>query len=105
MSASVTFQVKSIVESFSAKSAKISLDVAVTLHMSIQKPLQVETLGANSTLELGRIHVRSWWHSIAAASHGVDLGSQFTGQWILDAVSAVDQFDGSIGSQSQLQFN
>ena len=40
MGARVAFQIKGIVESFCTKSTEISLNVAVTLHMSIQQTLQ-----------------------------------------------------------------
>ena len=51
----MSFQVKGVVETFSAEGAQVTLAVAVTLHVPVEKPLQGEHLGANPALELGRI--------------------------------------------------
>ena len=52
VSSSMSFQVESVVESFAAEGTQIALDVRVTLHVSVQQPLQGETLGAQAADEL-----------------------------------------------------
>ena len=44
MSPGVSLQIEGVVESFPTESAEISLGVTVTLHVSVEKPLQGETL-------------------------------------------------------------
>ena len=42
VSACMPLQVKSVVESFPAKGAKVPLSVGVTLHVTVEKALQAE---------------------------------------------------------------
>lgn len=49
----MSLQVERVVETFAAERAQVSLDVAVAFHVSVQQTLQVESLGAQVTAELG----------------------------------------------------
>lgn len=62
VSTRVTFQIKRVVESFAAESAKISLNIRVTFHVSVEESLQRERLGANSACELATLFFdcQSW---------------------------------------------
>ena len=42
MGSGMSFQVKGVVESLAAKSAKVPLSVTMTFHVTIKKPLQSE---------------------------------------------------------------
>jgi len=53
--ACVSLQIEGVVEAFAAEGAEVTLAVAVTLHVTVQKSLQGEDLGAYPALELGWI--------------------------------------------------
>ena len=47
MSSSMTLQIEGIVESLATEGAQVTLDVAVTLHVTVQKALQCKGLLTN----------------------------------------------------------
>lgn len=47
MGACVALQVKGVVESFAAECAEVPLDITVTLHVSVQEPLEAKGLAAD----------------------------------------------------------
>lgn len=47
MSSGMSLQIKSIVESFTAEGAEVSLDIRMTFQMSVEESLQVEGFAAN----------------------------------------------------------
>ena len=57
MSSGVPFQVEGVVETLAAEGAQVSLRVAVTLHVPVEKSLEVEDFRAHATLKLGRIRL------------------------------------------------
>ena len=62
MSPCVSLQIEGVVESFPTESAEISLGVAVTLHMSVEKPLQGETFPTSPAGKLAWVGFTShWW--------------------------------------------
>lgn len=74
----VSLQIESVVESLPTESAEISLGVTVTLHMSVQKPLEGETLPTDSAGKLARVGFTShWWQLLnlfllrGVAHHGI----------------------------------
>lgn len=132
--ASVSFQVERVVESFAAKRAQVTFDVRVTFHVSVEQPLQSETLGTKSAREFGRIvgigsvdRSRRTGGRIGSASsftrfvfvlrsrRAIRFGSvaiarrvlsfHVVNQRIFNAVTAVDEFDRCVARQSQLHRN
>ena len=95
----VSLQIECVIEALSAKGAEIPLDIAVALHVSVQKPLQLELLGAESALEFGRVGLRSEGRKLLGAN---DLGG-IGGKWVLDAVSAVDELHGRVWAKAELE--
>ena len=86
MSPCVSLQIECVVESFPTESAEISLGVTVTLHVSVEKPLQGETFPANPAGKLAGVGFTSHgWQLLhflllrCVAHHG-----------ILDTVASVD---------------
>lgn len=98
----VPLQVESIIKTFSAKRAQIPLDVRMTLHVPVQQPLQGETLVAHPATEmtvLGRNRSNFGFVVCPGAwSQGV-----LVCQGILDAVSAVHEFQLHLGRDAQLK--
>ena len=64
----MTLQIEGVVESFTAECAQITFAVTVTLHVTVEKALKGEHLGADPALELGRIGFRTY-------------GREFFGNW------------------------
>ncbi len=95
----VPLQVEGVVEAFSAKGAEVALGVAVTLHVSVQQPLQAEDFGTDATLKLAGITLRT--HS--RKSIIAEQVRCIIGQGVLDAVAAVDQLYRRIRTQAQLE--
>ena len=60
MCACVTLQIEGVVESFTTECAQITFAVTVTLHVTVEKALKGEHLGADPALELGRIGFRTY---------------------------------------------
>lgn len=52
MCTSVALEVKGVVETFATKSAQVTLDIRVALHMAVEESLEAERLGAHATHEL-----------------------------------------------------
>lgn len=48
----VSFEVKSVVEPFATKCTEVAFDVSVTLHVPVEKALEVEHFGADSAYKL-----------------------------------------------------
>ena len=48
----VSLQVEGVIEAFPTEGAEVPLDVAVTLHVPVEQPLEGEGLGAHAALEL-----------------------------------------------------
>ena len=99
MCSSVTFQVKSIIETFSAEGAEISFDVTVALHVPVEEPLEREGLATHATGELAGVRL---------APHGGQLLNIFllrdvTHHRILNSVSSVDNLQRSIRWYSELK--
>ena len=95
----VSLQIECVIEALSAKGAEIPLDIAVALHVSVQKPLQLKLLGAESALEFGRVGLRSEGRKLLGAD---DLGG-ISGKRILDAITAIDELHGCVGAKAQLK--
>ena len=57
VSSCVSLQVESVVESLAAEGAKVALDVAVALHVSVQKSLKGEAFVTGPAPELARVVV------------------------------------------------
>lgn len=100
----VSLKVKSIVESLSAKRAKVPLDVRMAFHMSIKQTLQRKTLVAHSAAEM-RLAIFSRYGSHfglflrpRSLPHGL-----LVGQRILDAVASVHEFQLHLRRKAQLQ--
>lgn len=55
MSPGVSLQIEGVVESFPTESAEISLGVTVTLHVSVEKPLEGETFPTNPAGKLAGV--------------------------------------------------
>ena len=86
MSPGVSLQIEGVVESFPTESAEISFGVTVTLHMSVEKPLQGEAFPTSPTGKL------AW---VGFTSHGWQLLHLFllrnvTHHGILDTVASVN---------------
>ena len=86
MSSGVSLQIEGVVESFATECAEISLGVTVTLHVSVEQPLQCEGLTTHSTGKL------AW---VRLTSHGGQLLNIFllrdvTHHGVLDSVSSID---------------
>jgi len=86
MSPGVSLQIEGVVESFPTESAEISLGVTVTLHVSVEKSLEAETLPTNPAGKLARVgFTPDGWQLLHlfllrnVAHHGV-----------LDAMASVD---------------
>ena len=78
MSPGVSLQIESVVESFPTESAEIPLGVTVTLHVSVEKPLQGETFPTNPAGKLAGVGFTShWWQLLnflllrGVAHHGI----------------------------------
>lgn len=88
MSPCVSFQVKGVIETFSAEGTKISFYIAVTLHVSVQKALKCESFLADSTLKFGGIFITAGWRKLVRFwSHG-----GIKCQRIFDAMSTIYKF-------------
>ncbi len=70
----------------------------MAFHVAVKEPLEAEHLGAQATLELGRVGF--------GTSRGEFLDSGYLGvvrsQWILDAVAPVDDLEWGVRGQSKL---
>ena len=86
MSPCVSLQIEGVVESFPTESAEISLGVTVTLHVSVQKPLEGETFPTNPAGKLARVGFTShWWQLL-----NLFLLREVAHHGILDAVASVN---------------
>ena len=99
VSSCVALEVKGVVESLSAEGAQVPLDITVTLHVPVEEPLQTEDLGADPTLELGRVRLRP---NSGNAVRPHDLRS-VGGKRVLDAVSAIDQLYRALRAKANLE--
>lgn len=111
--ARVTLQVEGVVETLAAEGAQIPFDLRVTLHVPIQEALQRESFHTNATDEFGTVTgtaataaattaLRTIGADIAALLqiiHTIDAAYAMVprvcvlhGEWILDAMTAVDKF-------------
>ena len=97
----MTLQIEGVIESFSAEGAKVSLCVTVTLHVTVEEPLEGEDLGTKTALELGRIHVVAGHRHLfnPTSLHGI------SGQRVLDAITSVDDLKRSVWWQTKLKRN
>lgn len=97
MSTSVSFQIKSIVETFTAESAKITFYITVTFQMPIKQSLQVEAFRAQATRETrfavtGRLWLRNFFDfGFLQYRYAVLIRVR-----ILNTVTAVHKFDGHV---------
>ena len=99
MCSCVSLQVESVVETFPTECAEISLDVAVTLHVSVEESLEREGFAADPAPELAGILVTSLgWKLLWFRSGSVQR------QWIFDPVASIDEFQGSVGRYTKLQW-
>lgn len=79
MCAGVSFQVEGVVETFTTEGAQVALDVRMTLHVSVEKPLEGEGLGTEAAGEFRRIvRVSSVDRSSGRASGRVGSASSLT---------------------------
>lgn len=90
MCSCVSFQIERIIESFSAKCTQVSLNIRMAFHMTIQEPLQSESLGTYATYELVWIVFRNGDVFLILISNPVSM-SIFNCQWIFNAVSSIDK--------------
>lgn len=111
--ARVTLQIEGVVEAFAAESAQIAFDFRVTLHVAIQQALQRERFQANATNEFGTVAgaaaaafrtvsadiaaLLQIVHAIDAAYAMVTRVCVLHGEWILNAMTAVDEFQLHLG--------
>lgn len=86
MRSRVSFQVERIVEPLSADRAEVSLDVAVTLDVTIEQSPDGELLSADATHELVVVCLQSQVLSVD------QFTTNLTKQGVLDPVTAVDRF-------------
>ena len=95
MRTSVSFQIESIVETFDAERAQVTLLVAVTLEVAIQQPLQTESLGADGAGELGRLRVaaRLRLRNFYGIVFLNERHSLLADERILESVTAVYEFE------------
>ncbi len=99
VSPGVPLQVKRVIEALAAEGAEVPFDIAVTLEMSVEKALEVKHLGADATLELGRVGVRPECGQSLRADHVGKL----IGQWILNSIATVDELHRRVRTQAKLK--
>jgi len=98
MCSGMSFQIKCVVESFAAECAQVTLGVTVTFHVSVQQSLQGEDLGALPALKFGWVRLWPDWGQLLNWNLLIGIG----GHGILDAMSSIDQLNGSICRNSKL---
>ena len=99
MGPSMSFQIKGVIEAFATKGTEIPLGITVTLHMPIQKPLQAEDFRAQAALKLGRVAFRSGWRQLYLWNLYFWIGRKR----IFDSMPTIDEFNGCIRWNTQLQ--
>lgn len=97
MRSRVPLKIEGIVESFPAKGAEIPLDVAVTFHVTVEKPLETKRLAAQPTLETTGVLFAPGGRKLLY----LGLDRDVRGERILDTVAAVDHLDREVGRDSQ----
>ena len=95
----VSLQIKCVIEPFATECAEIPLNVTVTLHVTVQQPLQREDLGAHSALEFGGVGVRSQRRHLF---NSLNLKG-ICGQWVFDSITTIDQLQLSVFRDSNLK--
>ena len=92
-------KIEGIVESLPTKGAEISLDVAVTFHVTIEKSLKTKRLAAQSTLESTGVLLAPGGRKLLY----LGLDRDVRGERILDTVATVDHLDWQVRGDSQLK--
>ena len=100
MGPGMSLQIKGVIEAFATKGTEIPLGITVTLHVPIQKPLQAEDFRAQAALKLGRVAFRSGWRQLDLRNLYLWIGAQR----IFDSMSTIDEFNGCIRWNTQLQW-
>ena len=98
MSPGVSLQVESVIEAFPTEGAEIPLDVTVTLHVPVKKPLQGESFAADPAAELAGVGVAPLGLQLLGLRPGA-----VQGQRVLHSVASIDQFQRSVGRHAKLQ--
>ena len=98
MSPGVSLQVESVIEAFPTEGAEIPLDVTVTLHVPVKKPLQGESFAADPAAELAGVGVTSLGLKLLRLRPGA-----VQGQRVFDSVASIDEFQRSVGRHAKLQ--
>ncbi len=94
----VPFKVECIVEALAAEGAEIALGVAVALHVAVQQALEIEDLGAYSTLELGRIGLGAHGRKLFLGR----LHRRVRRHWIFETMAAIDELDRHVRGDAKL---
>ena len=100
MGPGMSLQIKGVIEAFTTKGTEIPLGITVTLHVPIQKPLQAEDFRAQAALKLGRVAFRSGWRQLDLRNLYLWIGAQR----IFDSMPTIDEFNGCIRWNTQLQW-
>ena len=99
MGSGMSFQIKGVIEAFATKGTEIPLGITVTLHVSVQKPLQTEDFRAQAALKLGWVTLRSGRGQFFHGSFFLRVGRKR----IFDSMPTIDEFNGCIRWNTQLQ--
>lgn len=95
----MSLEIKRIIESLAAERAQISLDVAVAFHVTVEQPLEAETLRAEVASESGLVvAARGGFNLLGSGGggrKGRDDGSYVViGQRVLHPVTSIDELQG-----------
>ena len=94
----MSFQVERVVEALSTEGTKISFHITVALHVSVEEPLQAETLLADFAFELA-VLLRSDRFGLL----GLGASGQVECQRVFDPVPSVDQFQRGVRRNAKLK--
>jgi len=97
MGSRVPLQIKCVVESLAAECAEVPLGVAVALHVPVQKTLQAERFATHATRELARVRLTPEGRQLLRLLLLGHIGHH----GILNAVTTVNQLQGSVGGDSK----
>ena len=84
----VPLQIECIVEALSTESAEVSFCIAVTLHVTIQQPRETKGFSTSTTGKPSRVIFTPHWGQLFTLL----LLWHVRNHWILDPVTAVDEF-------------
>lgn len=99
----MALEVKGVVEAFAAEGAEVALDVAVTLHVTVEQPLQTEALGTHVTLEARAVAQGLGLRLTLLCLRPRNRVRQLVVcQGVLDPVTTVDKLQRNVSRQPQL---